>query len=52
MKATINVLTFLAQQLVPVTNVVGIEILNEPSNVAGLPDFCSCTLTSPSPIVL
>lgn len=37
---TMNVLTFLTQQLVLVNNVVGIELLNEPSNDPSLPDFC------------
>jgi glucan 1,3-beta-glucosidase len=41
MDKTITVLEFLMQQLGSVTNVVGIEILNEPQNVAGLPDFCT-----------
>lgn len=36
---TINTLTYLVQQLVKVNNVVGIQILNEPSNVPGLPAF-------------
>ncbi|WWC91833.1 uncharacterized protein L201_006780 [Kwoniella dendrophila CBS 6074] len=36
---TINILTYLTQQLVKVNNVVGIQILNEPSNVDGLPAF-------------
>ena len=34
-----DVLTFLTQELVKVNNVVGIEILNEPSDVDGLWDF-------------
>ncbi|EIW67174.1 hypothetical protein TREMEDRAFT_22618, partial [Tremella mesenterica DSM 1558] len=37
---TMNALTFLTQQLVKVNNVVGIELLNEPSNVDGLTSFC------------
>ena len=37
---TMNVLTFLIQSLVNVSNVVGIQILNEPNNVDSLPDFC------------
>ncbi|KAG8956119.1 Glucan 1,3-beta-glucosidase 3 [Tulasnella sp. 419] len=36
---TISALTFLAQQLASVNNIVGIQILNEPQNVATLPDF-------------
>ncbi|WVR00081.1 hypothetical protein IAU59_007223 [Kwoniella sp. CBS 9459] len=36
---TINILTYLTQQLVKVNNVVGIQLLNEPSNVDGLPSF-------------
>ncbi|WRT70121.1 uncharacterized protein IL334_007115 [Kwoniella shivajii] len=38
---TINILTYLTQQLVKVNNVVGIQILNEPSNVDSLPSFYS-----------
>ncbi|WVR07557.1 hypothetical protein IAU60_004599 [Kwoniella sp. DSM 27419] len=41
---TINVLTYLTQQLVKVNNVVGIQILNEPSNVDSLPSFYSQAL--------
>lgn len=37
---TINALTFLTQQLASVTNVIGIEILNEPNNDPSLPAFC------------
>lgn len=37
---TIHVLSFLMQHLSNVTNVVGIQILNEPQNVPGLVDFC------------
>ena len=37
---TIEVLTFLTQQLSTVTNVAGIEILNEPQNDPGLEDLC------------
>jgi len=40
MDKTINVLTFLAQQLGPVNNVVGIQILNEPQYVPELTSFC------------
>lgn len=40
MDKTIAVLTFLAQNLANVNNVVGIEILNEPQDVDGLPQFC------------
>jgi aryl-phospho-beta-D-glucosidase BglC (GH1 family) len=39
---TIAVLSFLMQKLSNVTNVVGIQILNEPQNVPELPDFCTC----------
>ncbi|KDN38614.1 hypothetical protein RSAG8_09401, partial [Rhizoctonia solani AG-8 WAC10335] len=39
-KKTIEVLSYLTQQLVPVSNVVGIQILNEPQNIASLPHFC------------
>ena len=41
---TVNVLTYLSQQLVKVNNVVGIELLNEPSNVDSLPSFCESRL--------
>jgi aryl-phospho-beta-D-glucosidase BglC (GH1 family) len=41
MAKTIDILVFLTQQLVCVTNVVGIQILNEPQNVPQLPDFCA-----------
>lgn len=37
---TIAVLTYLMQELAWVTNVVGIQVLNEPQNVPSLPDFC------------
>lgn len=37
---TMDVLTFLTQQLTNVTNVVGIQILNEPQNADSLPAFC------------
>jgi glucan 1,3-beta-glucosidase len=40
---TIAVLSFLMEQLCNVTNVVGIQILNEPQNVPKLPDFCTYT---------
>lgn len=40
MKKTINVLTFLTQNLVNVSNVVGIQILNEPDYADNLEDFC------------
>lgn len=43
---TLNVLTYLTQQLVKVNNVVGIEILNEPSNVDSLPSFYNQMLTT------
>ncbi|KAI0950502.1 hypothetical protein AcV7_008947, partial [Taiwanofungus camphoratus] len=36
---TIAILTFLMEQLVNVTNVVGIQMLNEPADVPELPDF-------------
>lgn len=41
MNKTIDVLMFLTQQLVAVNNVVGIELLNEPSDNPILPSFCS-----------
>ena len=43
---TINVLTYLTQQLVTINNVVGIEILNEPSNVDSLPSFYTNALST------
>ncbi|KZT68201.1 glycoside hydrolase family 5 protein [Daedalea quercina L-15889] len=46
MDMTISVLTFLVEQLVNVTNVVGIEILNEPQNDPGLPSFYDRAITS------
>ncbi|KAG8743635.1 Glucan 1,3-beta-glucosidase 3 [Ceratobasidium sp. 428] len=44
MKKTTDVLVYLTKQLVPISNVVGIQILNEPRNVASLPDFCGSTM--------
>ncbi|RDB24049.1 Glucan 1,3-beta-glucosidase 3 [Hypsizygus marmoreus] len=46
MDKTINVLMFLMQQLAPVTNIVGIQILNEPKNVPELTDFYTRAITS------
>ena len=43
---TIDVLTYLMQQLAYVTNVVGIQLLNEPQNVDSLPEFCTSQLSS------
>ncbi|KAJ7098034.1 glycoside hydrolase superfamily [Mycena belliarum] len=40
MEKTLAILTFLTQQLCNVTNVVGIQILNEPQNNPALVDFC------------
>ena len=40
MEKTIAALVFMAQQLCAVTNVVGIQLLNEPSNHERLPEFC------------
>lgn len=37
---TIEVLTYLMQQLSSVTNVIGIEVLNEPNNDDSLSSFC------------
>lgn len=45
-QGTIRVLSFLMQQLSNVTNVVGIQILNEPKNVPELVDFCMLVATS------
>ncbi|KAG8718237.1 Glucan 1,3-beta-glucosidase 3 [Ceratobasidium sp. 394] len=44
MKKTTDVLVYLTKQLVPISNVVGIQILNEPRNVASLPDFYGRTI--------
>ncbi|KAL4253866.1 glycosyl hydrolase 5 (cellulase A) family protein [Abortiporus biennis] len=41
-----DVLTFLTQQLVNVSNVVGIQILNEPQNVDSLADFYTQAITT------
>ena len=41
---TINVLTYLTQQLTKVNNIVGIELLNEPSNVDSLLSFYTSVL--------
>ncbi|TFK91226.1 glycoside hydrolase family 5 protein [Polyporus arcularius HHB13444] len=43
---TMAVLSFLAQELVNVTNIVGIQILNEPNNVDELPDFYARAITT------
>lgn len=43
MNATIAVLSFLVEQLCEVTNVVGIQLLNEPEDDPGLPAFCECS---------
>lgn len=40
MEKTIDVLGFLMQQLDPVSNVVGIQVLNEPQDKPELTDFC------------
>lgn len=40
MNLTIGVLTFLTEQLANVTNIVGIEVLNEPQDDPALPGFC------------
>lgn len=37
---TVTVLTYLMRQLAWTTNVIGIQLLNEPQNVPSLPDFC------------
>jgi glucan 1,3-beta-glucosidase len=44
---TIRVLVFLTQQLAYVTNVVGIQILNEPQYVPELESFCNYLLHCP-----
>ncbi|KAI0724054.1 glycoside hydrolase superfamily [Cerioporus squamosus] len=43
---TMAVLTFLAHELVNVTNIVGIQILNEPNNVDELPDFYARSISA------
>lgn len=43
---TVSALVWLAQQLVHVTNVVGIQMLNEPQNAPNLSDFCTSTYLS------
>ncbi|CCL98443.1 uncharacterized protein FIBRA_00440 [Fibroporia radiculosa] len=43
---TITVLTFLMEQLMNVTNVIGIELLNEPQDVPQLPDFYMNAISS------
>ncbi|KAH9945964.1 glycoside hydrolase [Epithele typhae] len=43
---TLDVLTFLVEELVNVTNVVGIQILNEPTNDPLLPDFYSTAIST------
>jgi glucan 1,3-beta-glucosidase len=37
---TLGTLSFLASELATITNIVGIQILNEPQNVPGLAEFC------------
>ncbi|KAF5386918.1 hypothetical protein D9615_001922 [Tricholomella constricta] len=46
MDKTVDVLMFLMQQLSTVTNVVGIQILNEPNNLPELTDFYSRAIAS------
>ena len=41
MDRTVGVLTFLMKELAPVTNVVGIQMLNEPKDVPELIPFCT-----------
>ncbi|CDO72882.1 Glycoside Hydrolase Family 5 protein [Trametes cinnabarina] len=43
---TMSVLTFLTRELINATNVVGIQILNEPSNVDSLPAFYSQAIST------
>ena len=47
---TLNVLKFLTKELANVTNVVGIEILNEPKAVPGLEDFCTYFSNAPKSV--
>ncbi|KAG9073984.1 Glucan 1,3-beta-glucosidase 3, partial [Ceratobasidium sp. 370] len=44
LKKTTDALVYLTKQLVPISNVAGIQILNEPRNVASLPDFYGRTI--------
>ncbi|KAG5728300.1 putative dolichyl-phosphate-mannose--glycolipid alpha-mannosyltransferase [Termitomyces sp. T112] len=46
MDKTIDVLSFLMQQLSPVSNVVGIQLLNEPEDRPELPDFYTRAIES------
>ena len=41
LQMTVNVLEFLVQQLASVTNVIGIQLINEPNNDPSLGDFCT-----------
>ena len=43
MDKTMQILMFLVEQLQNVTNIAGIEIVNEPNNVPELPNFCQYT---------
>jgi hypothetical protein len=43
-QGTLAALRFLTQQLAPVSNVVGIELLNEPFPDSSLEGFCAYTL--------
>jgi glucan 1,3-beta-glucosidase len=45
-KKTIEILSFLTGQLATVTNVIGIQLLNEPVNVPELPKFCEARVSS------
>ena len=42
---TVEVLKFLTSTLAPISNCVGIELLNEPQNDPSLPQFCQCQVT-------
>lgn len=44
LRNTVNVLTYLTQQLASVTNVIGIQLINEPNDDPSLPDFCKIDL--------
>ncbi len=48
LRNTVDVLTYLTQQLASVTNVIGIQLINEPNNDPSLADFCKDGHSYPS----
>lgn len=46
MNKTTEVLSFLTRELANRTNVIGIQLLNEPHNDPRLPDFCASYLVT------